>query len=336
MSSKEKTVPTTSNTTAEIPAFLKPFLTQAAQTGGRALGDLEGGVQDIMAQLPASVGDLNAASVQEILNYTGGGDPARELAEGKLMNIAGGRSGRDLAEQYNSLRATEGEYSQPAFNQKPVNQNVDQTFQSLMNGNFIGSDGFNANVDASIRAAQPYINSGFGKSGGVGATGGGLAKVAMQRAASDAFANLYGDERNRQMGAAQGLSQAEAAKAQAAAMAAQARAIQQSNRLAEMGMSADLLSQERRNQMGAAGSLLGLSPNDAALLQNSAGFPINLQQGLLSGAAGAIPGNVIGQNTVGTQTYTKNRAGGAIGGATAGAAFGPWGAAAGGILGAIL
>ena len=314
----------------------RAFLTQAAQTSGRALGDLEGSVQDIMTQMPASVGDLNAASIDEILKYTSGGDPARNLAERKLSGIAGGRTGRDLAHQYNELGPAEDQYTRETFNPKPVNVDVASTYKALMNPDFIGTDGFNANVDASIRAAQPYINSGFAKSGGVGATNGGLAKVAMQQAASDSFAKLYGDERNRMLGSAQGQSQAEAAQANAAAMAAQAAAIQNSNRISERRMTADLLARERGNQMNAAGSLLSLSPNDAALLQGASGFPMNAQQGLLNSSAGAIPGNVIGNNTVGTQTFTKNRAGGAIGGATAGAQFGPWGAAAGGLLGAFL
>lgn len=70
-------------------------------------------------------------------------------------------------------------------------------------GDFLlGGPGFDAAVDASVRAAQPHILSTFGAAGrGTG----GLAQAAIGRAATDAFASQYGQERARQLLAAQAL-----------------------------------------------------------------------------------------------------------------------------------
>lgn len=81
--------------------------------------------------------------------------------------------------------------------------------------------------------------------------------------------------------------------------------------------------------LGQAGSMagLGLLPADVlmgtgTLIQNKPWELMSQYGGILSGAAGAPP-----------STFT-NPLGGALGGASAGASFGPWGALAGGILGA--
>lgn len=336
MGGKTKTATTTTSSRADIPAFLQPFLSQAAQTSGRALGDYESMVGDIVNSMPASAGDLNAQATQSILDYVGGNDPNRELATQKLAGIAGGRALRDISYGMMNMEGDPRLQAQQSFNQQPVNANVNDTFNSLMNPNFIGSEGFNANVDASIRAAQPYIYSGFGKSGGVGATKGGLAQVAMQQAASDAFARLYGDERNRQLGAAQGMSNAEAQKAQAAAMAANAAAARERNRITERGMAADLLARERQNQMIAASGISGIGLENANALFGAAGVPLSATGGLLSGAASAIPANVIGQTSTQQTPYRTGGLGSILGGGLALASMVPGASAGLGVLGGLL
>lgn len=73
---------------------------------------------------------------------------------------------------------------------------------STARGDFLyGGDGFNAAVDAAVRRATPGILSTFGSAGAGGASGG-LAQEAIGRAAIDAFASQYGQERSNQLGAA--------------------------------------------------------------------------------------------------------------------------------------
>ena len=61
-----------------------------------------------------------------------------------------------------------------------------------------GNPGFDEAVQASIRAARPFVLSSFGRAGG---RPGGLADAAIQQVASDSFARLFSDERGRQQSA---------------------------------------------------------------------------------------------------------------------------------------
>lgn len=73
---------------------------------------------------------------------------------------------------------------------------------STASGDFLyGGEGFDAAVDAAVRAATPGILSTFGSAGAGGATGG-LAQEAIGRAAVDAVASQYGAERQNQLRAA--------------------------------------------------------------------------------------------------------------------------------------
>lgn len=317
MSGKQKVQTTTSSTRADIPAFLKPYLQQAVNISGRAMGDYESMVGDLINQMPASGAELNAQATQGVMDWVGGNDPDRELALKKLRGITGGRAGRDLAHQYNNQGLTEADLASQNFNQQPVNAGVNATFQDLMQRFNPNSAGVQASADASIRAAQPYIYSGFGKSGGVGATKGGLAQVAMQQAASDAFAKLYDNAEQRRLGAATGMSAAEAQKAQAAAMAAQAAAARNANKLAEKRLTADLMAQERRNQITSAGLLSGAGMQGVAALQGAAMIPLGLQDSLIKNAGGAIPGSLVGQETTSQTPYKTGGIGSILGGGLA-------------------
>lgn len=74
---------------------------------------------------------------------------------------------------------------------------------STARGDFLfGNPAFDEAVQASVRAARPNVLSAFGRAGG---TPGGLADVAIQQVASDAFARLFDAERGRQQQAQFGL-----------------------------------------------------------------------------------------------------------------------------------
>lgn len=75
--------------------------------------------------------------------------------------------------------------------------------QSTARGDFLfGGQGFDQAVDAAIRAVQPGVLSTFGRAGrGVS----GLAQQAIAQSATDSFANLFNQERSRQLNAASAL-----------------------------------------------------------------------------------------------------------------------------------
>lgn len=76
-------------------------------------------------------------------------------------------------------------------------------------GDFLyGGEGFDQAVDAALRRVTPGVLSTFGSAGAGGATGG-LARTAIAQAGLDAFASQYGDERSRQLSAAQALADLE-------------------------------------------------------------------------------------------------------------------------------
>lgn len=106
-----------------------------------------------------------------------GFDPAQEAALGQAEAVAGGAGGFIPTAQDALLSTARGDF-------------------------LAGGPGFDEAVQASIRAAQPNILSSFGRAGrGVS----GLGQAAIQRSASDAFANLFNQERSRQLNAASSL-----------------------------------------------------------------------------------------------------------------------------------
>jgi hypothetical protein len=78
-----------------------------------------------------------------------------------------------------------------------------QALQQTAGGQYLyGGPQQQAFIDAAVRGAAPGIFSQFGAAGG---GGGGLQKAALDQSAVDAYASLYGDERNRQLQAATAL-----------------------------------------------------------------------------------------------------------------------------------
>jgi len=92
--------------------------------------------------------------------------------------------------------------SQRALSGSPVQTAGQNMLAGTLQGDYLyGGPGFNAAFDAAQRRITPAVQGQFE---GAGRFGGGLAQEAETSALSDAFAGLYGQERNRQM---QGLSQ---------------------------------------------------------------------------------------------------------------------------------
>src|SRR5690554_5058169 len=190
-----------------------------------------------------------------------------------------------------------------------------ETLSRTAQGDFLlGGPGFDAAVQAAVRAAQPGILSTFGR-GGSGAATGGLAQAAIGQAATDAFARQFAQERANQLQAAQSLGQlglAGASQRMSAAgllgnlgLAGSAQQLQAAQALGQLGLAGagqrasaagllgqlglagmgqqlqaagalgDFASQERARQLASAGQLAGLSESE--------------RQRQLS-AAGALPG----------------------------------------------
>ncbi len=171
--------------------------------------------------------------------------------------------------------------------QRAMNSPAQGQLDATMRGDYLyGGPGFNAAYGAAADQIMPSVQSMFSRAG---RTGSGLAQGEMTKQLGNAFAGLYGQERNNQM--------------QAMAMSPQI-GYADADRLASVGA--------QREQ----------------LLQDQAMEPYQRLQQYQQG----ISGNYGGTQTT-TQPLHRNRLGGAIGGATAGAAFGPWGAGIGGILG---
>lgn len=367
--------PSTTTQQATIPDFLKPYLTTQANVGQSALQNLQGQLQNAGAdQLVAGFTPAQLQGQKMALDYAT--DPNGNLAfsQNRLQDIAKGAA----IEQYSPQVLQGLSAGMNAQNLAGVDTSMLQGFaqnalqldpsaqaalqQSAAGGYMYGNPAFDEAVQASIRAARPNILSGFASQGGAGAAKGGLAQIGMQQAASDAFARLFGDERNRQLQAsgqlgqfglgARGLQQDAASQQVQAMLQQRAQDVQQqqlrNNAAASFG---GLLSDERGRQLSAAGQLPGVGLLGADILQNVGGLqqqmnqatmtaPINAQQMLLAAAAGSPSFNaLIGQNS--TSPIYSNKGAGALGGALAGAQLGSivpgigtgLGAAAGGILG---
>ena len=233
-------------------------------------------------------------------------------------------------------------------------------------GDFLfGSPGFDAAVQAAVRAAQPGILSTFGR-GGAGAGTGGLAQAAIGRAATDAFASQFAQERANQLQAAQALGQLDLAgagqRASAAGLLGQLGLAGMGQQLQAAGALGDFASQERARQLASAGQLAGLSESERQRQLSAAGAlpglgmvgadvlsriggqqqaqaqqelmaPILAQQQLLGASGGGLPLAALLGSTQ-SQPMQSNTFGNVLGGAATGfQMFGPWGALGGGLLG---
>lgn len=245
-------------TRTDVPDFIAPFIHGSNIAATNA----------ISGATNAAGGDLVANLNRDQLT---GINLTRDLAQGaggfipttqqELLSTA---QGRDLDFLASSL---------PGFaSGDRANPELDALRQTA-SGNFLfGGDGFNAAVDAAVRAAQPGILSTFGRAGAGGATSG-LAQESLGRAAIDAFASQFANERANQLNAATSLGQFDEA--------AQNRAFQASGLLSQFG------SQERDRQLDAVNRLPQAGLLNANLFQDIGGQLQNQQQQELTGGFNA-------------------------------------------------
>jgi len=371
------TTPTTTTTQAQIPDFLKPYLTTQANVGQNALTSLNGQLQNAGADQLVAKYDTGMTPGQMqyqkmvsaaldpnglITNSLRGVNNFQQAGNGFVdRNVGTYEQGINQAinGQFVPGAATNTltNYAQNPFSLDPTAQGA---LRSTANGDYLyGSPGFNAAVDASIRQARPQILGSFAQ-GGSGAVHSGLAQTAMQQAASDAFARLYGDERNRQLSAADQLGQFQ--------LSGQGQQIGAAGTLGGLGVQtqqvrnqaiSDLgnnLSQERQRQLTALGlpTQIGMTAlnaqgnvanmeqanKDSAFTydQSKLMAPITAQQMLLAATQGIPWGSLMGQQQNGT-LYRNQGAGilgGAMGGAELGSKFGPMGTGIGAVAGGLL
>lgn len=349
--------PQVTSTSVDIPAFLQPLLNQSAGAGQSSLGNL----QQMLGG--ATADDLVAGFTPEQLQSFGmanqfatGQTPFLPTAQNAFLSAAQG--GAIPVEAMDTLTgATLGAELLPQASLASLTQAGQSPFQfdpaatdalrGTASGDFLfGGQGFDQAVDAAVRAARPQIQSVFGRAGAGGATGG-LAQSAIGQSAVDAFARQFGQERQNQLGAADTLSRLGLAGQQqqlgALGQLANVNQAQTGQQLQAAGLLGNLGLAGQQQQLSAAQALpqFGLLGSDVlsnigaqqqALQQQQLSAPIQAQQQLLGSSLGALPIGAFLGGTSMTPTQSSPLLGG-LGGASALSSFGPWGAAAGGILG---
>lgn len=250
----------TTTSRVQVPGFLQDLSQQQADTAGTALSDLEQQIQQ---------GGL-------VADFT----PDQIAAFEQARDVAGGAGGFIPTAQQTTLEAAQG-----TGDSAGVQQLLDTA-----SGQGITSEGFQGAFESALRDAQPEISSAFSLAG---RSGSGLESTAQTQAAADAFANLFGQERQRQLRAGQTLAQRELQAAQQLPGLAMADA----NILQSIGQQ----QQQQEQQMLDA--------------------PLQAQESLIQAAGGPIPmGSFLGSSS--TQPLTSNTGAGILGGASTGLGIG--------------
>lgn len=345
----------------QIPDFMKPFLNVSNNFSLNAMHSLG----DLLARPNALVAPFNPLQIQSqnlaagVANGIGGFLPQaqevfREIADPTDI-VDTYKRGYNLLTQSqgrNALGGIAGNALDPSFTATANN-----TLQNTARGDYLfGTPAFNAAVDASIRQAKPHIMSQFAK-GGSGAVSGGLAKIGMQQAASDSFARLYGQERERQLGASNRIGQFaldnidRRLSASNALLGADQRAGSILTSMADADRDRQFSAAAQLPQMGLLQSNILGSVGDRRQQQSltEKQGAVQQYQQLLNSAYGNINPTALfaGTQPVGLD---RNRAMEGLGGAFTGSALGsnlfpasasflglgagPWGAIVGGLLGA--
>lgn len=245
MGGSSKPQNTTQTTTTEIPEFLKPFLQTQMDVGQQGLTGLrdalsgglpnyqQAGISPLQQQSYNMLNGMNpgtqgmdflrgqiggsGGSAQGMLQsamanpngvYQNSLDGLRNIGKGEWINRMMPTFSGGIENAVNGQfvpGSASGTLDNFAQNGYQLSGNARNALEdSAAGGGLYGSPGFDQAVQASIRAAQPAIASTFAGAGSGGLKSG-LAQTAMQQAASDSFARLYGDERNRQLSSAQQL-----------------------------------------------------------------------------------------------------------------------------------
>lgn len=179
---------------------------------------------------------IDADALETLRSGTGGDPILRELLD------ESGVAGQDL------LSSLSGDTSIPGVSRDALERTAAGDF-------LFGGEGFDQAVDAAVRAATPGILRTFGSAGVGGATGG-LARTAIGQAGIDAFARQYGQERDRQLSAADRLAGLERSDiGQRADIASRIADID----LADTGQTADIAGLLNSLKLDSASALAGLS-----------------------------------------------------------------------------
>lgn len=246
-------------------------VTQQAQIPGFLSQLLNQGAATATGSLGRLESTLGGATGEDLV---AGFDPAQIEAQGLLEGIARGEGGFLPTAQQGLLETARGDF-------------------------LFGGPGFDAAVNASLDLAQPRISSAFGLAGGRNDP---LAGVALQREASNAFANLFSQERNRQLGALEALPG-----------------------IAQIG----------------PGILSGVGAERRGLEQQRIAAPISAEQALLQSSLSGLPiENLLGRSTTTQETFSGDELLGNLGGILTGSsallsALGLGGGPGGGRLGSL-
>lgn len=353
-----------------VPDFLKPYITQQLGAQNQQLGIQTNALQGLSDRLQGATGQDLVAPINN-LQMRGGQTSIDALRNGAASMDAFSQGAGNWVNKMAPLfegglnNAINGQFipgsttntlqgiSQNGFQLDPTAMQALQ--QTASGGNLYGTPAFNEAVNASIRAANPSVLNTFG-SAGAGAIKSGLADVARQQVASDAFSRLYSQERQNQLAAAGQLGQfglaGQGNQISAATNLGSLNLNQQGLRNQAIGTLGSALDAERSRQLqaGLFGAQLAnqtgqtqLALGDRLQQQNQAEIsaPITALQAL-AGSANA-PGlnlaSLLGSSQ--SQPLSRNTGAGILGGGLAGAqaasllgATGPlgWGLAAGGAL----
>lgn len=233
-----------STSSVVTPSWLEPFTRKQASVGTGALTKLD----DL----------LSGAGAEDLV---AGFSPTQREGFDLALSRARGGGGFLPTAQDTILKTAQG---------VDPSSYVDPTAYGALSdtaaGKFLyGGEAFQAAVDAASRAGQARVLSTFGRSGRGDS---GLARTAIARNTTDAFASQYGEERAKQLAAA--------------------------------GVLADLGGTERGRQISAAGALPGIATADASILERIGGIeqgqaqreltaPLSAQESLLAAIGGGVP-----------------------------------------------
>jgi hypothetical protein len=308
----------------DIPEWLAPFYGQLMGSGLGTIQNLTGLANRSPDEMVAGFDPAQIAGQNEMLAAAQGSGGFLPTAQQQFLQTAAGRGLGSILDSpaYDALRQNAlGGYSalsDPARRSLEAaagGQGVGPGGEALAahaRGDYLyGGEGFNNALQAAMNQIQPQVQSRFGQAG-PGASTGGLAQAAMNQGTSDAFANLYSQNLNRQVGAANTLTGQSLTGANAlGSFGAQdlARQMSAASQLGNFGM------QERGNALNAAAALPNLAmfaPNAMmnvgaqrqGLAQQRLDAPFAAQLQLLEAIYGGAPAfqSLLGQSGSGTQS----------------------------------
>ncbi|MDB4352390.1 hypothetical protein OAA60_03055 [Porticoccaceae bacterium] len=320
------------------PAYLQPLLNESVNYGRGALGAL-GNTLNQPNALISPFNDVQLESMDQAAAFAR--DPSGDLAQSQnvLREISDSSDIEALfGRGQNLMESGAGRQELGRFaNTDAQNQIGMNALQGTAAGNNLyGGAGFDEAVAASMRAAQPMIASTFSNAGSGGLKSG-LAQIGMQQAASDAFAQQYGQERGNQLNAANSLNSMALANrgmqtdAAGRLLGADMQAGNTQIQAADADRSRQMQAAQQLPQYGLMGSdilgSIGAQQQNQDTAQRQAG--VDQYQKLMEYSFGQFnPASLMGQAQ--SQPVYQNRGSGLLGGALTGANMG---AQVGGLFG---